>query len=136
MDYIFKWLASKFLSRESQEHAGVILRDDPATIAATPVTNLGGLTKDDASFVKNLAIAPAPAPASTATPLMPASSNVIPHAIGFVATPKDADAPNPAKQGTFLYQQDAPSCSDCGSIMVRNGACYKCLNCGSTSGCS
>jgi ribonucleoside-diphosphate reductase alpha chain len=37
---------------------------------------------------------------------------------------------------TFLYQQDAPSCSDCGSIMVRNGSCYKCLNCGSTSGCS
>ena len=37
---------------------------------------------------------------------------------------------------TFLYQQDAPSCHDCGSIMVRNGSCYKCLNCGSTSGCS
>ena len=31
---------------------------------------------------------------------------------------------------------DAPSCSDCGSIMVRNGSCYKCVNCGSTSGCS
>ena len=26
---------------------------------------------------------------------------------------------------------DAPSCADCGAIMVRNGACYKCLNCGS-----
>ena len=37
---------------------------------------------------------------------------------------------------TFLYQQDAPSCHECGSIMVRNGSCYKCLNCGSTSGCS
>jgi ribonucleoside-diphosphate reductase alpha chain len=33
-------------------------------------------------------------------------------------------------------QADAPSCMDCGSIMVRNGSCYKCLNCGSTSGCS
>ena len=31
---------------------------------------------------------------------------------------------------------DAPSCSFCGSIMVRNGSCYKCMNCGSTSGCS
>jgi len=31
---------------------------------------------------------------------------------------------------------DAPSCSDCGAIMVRNGACYRCMNCGSTSGCS
>jgi ribonucleoside-diphosphate reductase alpha chain len=31
---------------------------------------------------------------------------------------------------------DAPSCSFCGAIMVRNGSCYKCLSCGSTSGCS
>ena len=31
---------------------------------------------------------------------------------------------------------DAPSCSDCGAIMVRNGSCYRCMNCGSTSGCS
>ena len=36
----------------------------------------------------------------------------------------------------FQQQADAPSCADCGSIMVRNGSCYKCLNCGSTSGCS
>jgi ribonucleoside-diphosphate reductase alpha chain len=35
-----------------------------------------------------------------------------------------------------VQSEDAPSCSDCGAIMVRNGACYKCLNCGSTSGCS
>jgi ribonucleoside-diphosphate reductase alpha chain len=36
----------------------------------------------------------------------------------------------------ILPEADAPSCSGCGSIMVRNGACYKCLNCGETSGCS
>ena len=36
----------------------------------------------------------------------------------------------------FATQADAPSCAECGSIMVRNGSCYKCLNCGSTSGCS
>ncbi len=36
----------------------------------------------------------------------------------------------------FDNQSDAPPCHNCGEIMVRNGACYKCLNCGSTSGCS
>ena len=36
----------------------------------------------------------------------------------------------------IVNQADAPSCSDCGSIMVRSGACYKCANCGGTSGCS
>ena len=33
-------------------------------------------------------------------------------------------------------QSDAPPCQACGSIMVRNGTCYRCLNCGATSGCS
>ena len=37
---------------------------------------------------------------------------------------------------SFNPQADAPTCSDCGSIMIRNGACYKCWNCGATSGCS
>ncbi|MFQ5351059.1 MAG: vitamin B12-dependent ribonucleotide reductase, partial [Thermoanaerobaculia bacterium] len=83
MDYIFRWLASKFLNREDQQAAGVVLRDADALLEAT-----------------------APDPAA--------------------GPPKVA----------FLYQQDAPSCHDCGSIMVRNGTCYKCLNCGSTSGCS
>ncbi|TDI86698.1 MAG: vitamin B12-dependent ribonucleotide reductase [Caldithrix sp.] len=36
----------------------------------------------------------------------------------------------------YQTQADAPPCYECGSIMVRNGSCYKCLNCGSTSGCS
>jgi len=36
----------------------------------------------------------------------------------------------------YLNQADAPPCHSCGEIMVRNGACYKCSNCGSTSGCS
>jgi ribonucleoside-diphosphate reductase alpha chain len=87
-DYIFRWLASKFLSREGKQAAGVILRDE---VEAAP-------------------------PAAPEKPAVPAG----------------AEQP----RITFLYQQDAPSCHDCGSIMVRNGSCYKCLNCGSTSGCS
>src|SRR5215813_9918345 len=37
---------------------------------------------------------------------------------------------------SFLNQQDAPPCHTCGAIMYRSGACYKCNNCGATSGCS
>ena len=40
------------------------------------------------------------------------------------------------EQFVAVNQSDAPPCSTCGSIMVRNGSCYKCLNCGTTSGCS
>jgi ribonucleoside-diphosphate reductase alpha chain len=37
---------------------------------------------------------------------------------------------------TFENQQDAPTCPSCGHVAVRNGACYKCLNCGESLGCS
>ncbi len=37
---------------------------------------------------------------------------------------------------TFVNQGDAPSCPKCGHITVRNGACYKCMNCGESLGCS
>jgi ribonucleoside-diphosphate reductase alpha chain len=36
----------------------------------------------------------------------------------------------------FETEVDAPPCPECGSIMVRSGACHRCLNCGATSGCS
>ena len=37
---------------------------------------------------------------------------------------------------TMYDMGDAPSCNVCGAIMVRNGSCYRCMSCGSTSGCS
>jgi ribonucleoside-diphosphate reductase alpha chain len=129
MDYLFKWLAIKFLDRNAQEHAGVILRDDLAAIPATTPTptpraaaNVTTPSASDMSFIDKV---------TTATPVT-AETKVV----GFMMPAKNADGVNASPKGTFLYQQDAPSCSDCGEIMVRNGACYKCLNCGSTSGCS
>lgn len=38
--------------------------------------------------------------------------------------------------GNVVVLGDAPACKICGSLMVRNGSCYRCLECGSTSGCS
>ncbi len=102
IDYIFRWLASKFLSREDKVAAGVILRDEQA----------------EAEMQAAFAV-PASMPVLGGGRL-----EAVPH---MVAEPPKV---------TFLYQQDAPSCHECGSIMVRNGSCYKCNNCGSTSGCS
>jgi ribonucleoside-diphosphate reductase alpha chain len=53
-------------------------------------------------------------------------------------------SPAPSATGSAVLNQprphaaidDAPTCADCGSLMTRNGACYKCENCGATSGCS
>jgi ribonucleoside-diphosphate reductase alpha chain len=96
VDYIFRWMASKFLSAEAQFNAGVNGREEvngnhpPAAAEASPVVT-----------------------AATA--------------------PRHAAA-NP--HSTIQNQEDAPPCSTCGSIMIRSGACYKCVNCGNTSGCA
>ena len=47
-------------------------------------------------------------------------------------------APQPANgiQKIAFINTDAPACADCGAITVRSGSCYKCLNCGATTGCS
>lgn len=44
--------------------------------------------------------------------------------------------PEDTSQQEFVMETDAPTCHECGAIMVRSGACHKCTNCGSTSGCS
>jgi ribonucleoside-diphosphate reductase alpha chain len=36
----------------------------------------------------------------------------------------------------FKLQEDAPPCPTCGTIMIRNASCYRCFNCGGSSGCS
>ncbi|HUP64036.1 MAG TPA: vitamin B12-dependent ribonucleotide reductase [Thermoanaerobaculia bacterium] len=144
MDYIFKWLATKFLDREQQLKAGVILRDEPADLEAdsdepTPLAsthaNVVQLTKDDRTFVDTVKEPTKPDPVNRAgegvtrlSPLASRPSSGTP-SIGFA--PKTSSS-----QSTFHNQSDAPSCPDCGSIMVRNAACYKCLNCGATNGCS
>ncbi|HEY3806504.1 MAG TPA: vitamin B12-dependent ribonucleotide reductase, partial [Kofleriaceae bacterium] len=48
----------------------------------------------------------------------------------------DAAIPVEVKDRAWVQETDAPPCHECGTLMVRNGACHKCPNCGSTSGCS
>ncbi len=59
-------------------------------------------------------------------------------ALAAPATPEAAKpAVHVANAMKDLYDMgDAPSCHTCGAIMVRNGSCYRCMSCGSTSGCS
>ena len=65
----------------------------------------------------------------------------------YTANPGSGEAGNamllrptePSPQASLPFPavtSDAPSCSECGGMMTRNGSCYKCENCGGTSGCS
>jgi ribonucleoside-diphosphate reductase alpha chain len=59
-----------------------------------------------------------------------------PGAILNAAATKAASVLEKNEKFVFQTQSDAPPCHECGSIMIRSGSCYKCLECGSTSGCS
>ncbi len=52
------------------------------------------------------------------------------------APPRPASIASGHGPVAFKVQADAPPCHECGSLMIRSGACYRCANCGATSGCS
>ena len=97
MDYIFRWLASKFLDQEDRARVGVLASVDEGT----PEPLLPGLLPHSRAKIGN----------------------------GHVTAVAEERFP-------FRLQEDAPVCAECGALMIRNGSCYKCLNCGATSGCS
>ncbi|HUI75821.1 MAG TPA: vitamin B12-dependent ribonucleotide reductase [Candidatus Acidoferrum sp.] len=70
----------------------------------------------------------------------PAEAGVLPPPTAAVmsipAAPSSRKAGEPASNTLGNAYEGAPTCSECGMLMVPNGACYKCENCGSTSGCS
>jgi ribonucleoside-diphosphate reductase alpha chain len=59
-----------------------------------------------------------------------------PGALKVIAAPKVNGNGGVGVQKIAFINTDAPACPDCGAITVRSGSCYKCLNCGATTGCS
>ncbi|HVL66338.1 MAG TPA: vitamin B12-dependent ribonucleotide reductase [Vicinamibacterales bacterium] len=97
VDYIFRWMASKFLSQDAQYRAGVNVPEIVTTPEQLPL---------------DVAAAAGASPTAAIT------------------------SPRTSSFAAMQNQEDAPPCSTCGSIMVRSGSCYKCANCGNTSGCA
>jgi ribonucleoside-diphosphate reductase alpha chain len=110
IDYIFRYMGSRFLSAERKKEIGIIEREEPvaASTSSSPSRPSADLPGGGTATAPVLRLAPI------------------------------AKAPEPTSSAPFAYspQADAPTCPDCGAIMIRNGACYKCHNCGATSGCS
>jgi len=99
VDYIFRYLGLKYLSKEDQDALG---------LAKTIVENNDSQAK---------LVEPMQKPAEQKMVKQESASRLEPDLL------------------TFDPQSDAPACDNCGMIMVRAGSCYKCLNCGNTSGC-
>ncbi|MCK6601631.1 MAG: vitamin B12-dependent ribonucleotide reductase [Bacteroidetes bacterium] len=92
IDYIFRWMAIKFLPAEESGSSAYLAEVKAAEPAAE---------REEITHVKE------------------------------VHSHLEAE-----EKKIFKAQADAPPCTECGSIMIRSGSCYRCLNCGSTSGCS
>ena len=110
MDYLFRWLALRFLGDESH----------PAARAAAGQLDLPGVPvlADGEGEAVDAAEASGPINIGGIVPSVPKIVPVVVEKRGFVS------------------ETDAPPCHECGTLMVRNGACHKCPNCGATSGCS
>jgi ribonucleoside-diphosphate reductase alpha chain len=117
VDYLFRWMAIKFLSPEDQRAVGVNM--DSATI--------GEQGEKDVA---------ASADVPPTAQIDPANAGAAPVAQLQLGDTAERSRTANALTMSFDVSSDAPACDTCGAIMVRNAACYKCLNCGSTSGCS
>ncbi|MHB8523512.1 MAG: vitamin B12-dependent ribonucleotide reductase [Limisphaerales bacterium] len=126
-DYVFRWMALQFIpgyreasmtNRNQPELAIPGLLDEVKKKVNRPVPELP--LSDDTEFIELKSVANRSGNGNgrrgSATP-----------GERTVQTLSDAIA---------HFQQDAPTCPNCGHVAVRNGACYKCLNCGESLGCS
>jgi ribonucleoside-diphosphate reductase alpha chain len=109
IDYVFRWLASRYMTPEQAYEIGVMTPEIKAALAAGqyPLPMVAGAAPDDA-------------------PQQPAAPGT--GAVG--------DVPLMYRAPRSNGHADAPACAVCGWIMMRSGTCYRCENCGSTSGCS
>jgi ribonucleoside-diphosphate reductase alpha chain len=117
IDYVFRWLALEFIPG---------YRDALATTRNQPELAIPGMLEAEKKKVNR----PVPELAiSEDTDVVDVKSgngngNGNGHKQGLTLT------------SMIINQQDAPTCPSCGHVAVRNGACYKCLNCGESLGCS
>jgi ribonucleoside-diphosphate reductase alpha chain len=157
MDYIFRWLNLRFLSGEQLTLFAGFARQAPQLAASpslTPETDaeeevaaattqqqIARLAEEVVKRLNQVQVSTTGAPGGAT-----AGGGIAPE-----VQPKQTQTAHPTQAPTMqdrgLYHAadamrgmydmgDAPSCNVCGAIMVRNGSCYRCMSCGSTSGCS
>jgi ribonucleoside-diphosphate reductase alpha chain len=118
MDYLFRWLGSKFV-RETP-----VAEAEPAPAAAAQELQRVGEVVAAAQKVEVIDVSAV----GTTTGKNGNGTNGHGHTNGGSHTGNG--------NYSFIARTDAPTCPECGSIMIPNGSCHKCVNCGTTSGCS
>jgi ribonucleoside-diphosphate reductase alpha chain len=156
MDYIFRWLSLRFLSgtqltlfaglapQVAQLPASPSILMDPEMDEDVPMPHdqLARLAEEVARKLNQVGQSSLPGMGSTFSP----AGGIAPEVQAASSIGGDlSHGPQLQDRGIYhasdamrdMYDMgDAPSCGVCGAIMVRNGSCYRCMSCGSTSGCS
>jgi ribonucleoside-diphosphate reductase alpha chain len=121
-DYVFRWLALKFIPG---------YREASTANRSQPELAMPGLLEEEKKRVNR----PVPElPISEDTDIIDVKSEKGSNGNGH-HTPPERTIRN-LSDAVAHFQQDAPTCPNCGHVAVRNGACYKCWNCGESLGCS
>jgi ribonucleoside-diphosphate reductase alpha chain len=131
IDYVFRWLGCQFVPG---------FPDAGATPRAQTEMQIPGLDQE----VKKKINRPVPdLPVTDDTDLLAGAAGSLAaqneanaNGNGHSPAPSAARTLDPLSQSLAHFQQDAPTCPQCGHVAVRNGACFKCLNCGESLGCS
>jgi len=126
MDYIFRYLALKFLGQNQQEDTY-----GTTTTAETAVSNevdRSGPAEDETQLMLEFDGSKTPSD----DPLVGQTLEAF---ISGLNQPESQGASSQENVATFRNQEDAPPCTVCGTITVRSGACYSCPSCGASTGC-
>ncbi|NYF79285.1 vitamin B12-dependent ribonucleotide reductase [Granulicella arctica] len=151
MDYIFRWIQIRFLSGHQLDlfsglaaQSSVPVHGHITSLGSTVVPNPNTVILSEAeglavAFSSPFEHADRNPPQQGIAPDLAASSGPSnPYAqIPNPSTLEDRGIYHAADAMKDLYDMgDSPSCATCGAIMTRSGSCYRCMSCGSTSGCS
>jgi ribonucleoside-diphosphate reductase alpha chain len=125
IDYVFRWLALQFIPG---------YRDANAAVRNQPELSMPGLLEE----VKKKINRPVPdlAISSDDTEVVLKAADVTPGNGHAKPAHGHTHQVTSLSESVAHFQMDAPTCPNCGHMAVRNGACYKCLNCGESLGCS
>ncbi len=124
IDYVFRWLALQFIPG---------YRDANAASRSQPELAMPGLMEEVKKKI-NRPVPDLPISADDTDVVLKASD--VTSGNGHGKTHGHSHQVTTLSESVAHFQLDAPTCPNCGHVAVRNGACYKCLNCGESLGCS
>ncbi len=130
VDYIFRWMGIQFIPGYREQVVPTTSHDDAHESSTIFGERAVGAPARAVVTEPTRRTTPAPSLAEVGAA---ASGSPSGGALKTKVKAKPVSALNAALQDC---QEDAPACEVCGTITVRNGTCYKCLNCGHSMGCS